>query len=110
MKVSKIENYKGGWFIGDFEPSALKTSQFEVGTKLHKKGEKWDVHYHKLATEITFLLKGCMVIQDVILHAGDVFIIEPYEIADPAFLEDCVVVVVKTQSIPGDKYLVKVED
>jgi len=25
MKVNRIENMKGGWFVGNFEPSAYKT-------------------------------------------------------------------------------------
>lgn len=110
MKISKIDDYKGGWFVGDFEPTALKTKQFEIGTKVHRKDEKWDVHYHKLATEITYLVKGKMIIQDKMLVSGDVFVIEPYEIADPTFLEDCTVMVIKIPSVPGDKYVVKVED
>ena len=40
------------------------------------------------------------------LVKGDVFIIHPYEIADPLFLEDCKIMVIKTPSVPGDKYLV----
>ena len=106
MKTFRIENMKGGWFIGDFLPVAYKTSQFEVGTKLHKKGEKWPMHYHKLGTEITFLVNGEMIIQDKVLKSGDIFIVEPMEIVNPTFTEDCFVIVIKVPSIPGDKYCV----
>ena len=51
------------WFIGDFEPVALKTKDFEVGVGHHEKGEKWDKHFHKLATEITLILKGKVKIE-----------------------------------------------
>jgi len=51
-----------------------------------------------------------MIIQEQMLVSGDVFVIEPYEIADPVFLEDCTVVVVKAPSVPGDKFVVKVEE
>jgi len=44
--------------------------------------------------------------QNRLLEAGDIFIIEPYEISDPEFLEDCEVVVVKTPSA-NDKIPVK---
>jgi len=47
----------GGWFIGDFEPSVLRTSDFEVCYKEHKKGEDWPRHYHKEATEYNLLLR-----------------------------------------------------
>lgn len=62
------------------------------------------MHYHKKSTEINILIRGKMQIQDQILIEGDVFIFQPYEIADPVFLEDCEVLIVKTPSIPGDKY------
>ena len=104
MKISKLTDYTGGWFIGDFEPSAYKTDQFEVCYKFHKKGEKWDIHYHKISTEINVLIKGKMKILNKELVSGDVFVILPWEIADPVFLEDCTVLIVKTPSVPGDKY------
>jgi hypothetical protein len=45
-----------------------------------------------------------MKINGVEMTAGDVFVIEPGEIAEPEFLEDCQLVCVKTPSLPGDKY------
>jgi quercetin dioxygenase-like cupin family protein len=104
MKKFRIEDMKGGWFLGDFEPSVLKTKDFEVGYKYHPAGEKWDVHYHKEAEEITFLLRGRMKIQDQELVSGDIFVIPKWEVADPVFLEDCEVIVIKTPSVIGDKY------
>jgi quercetin dioxygenase-like cupin family protein len=47
-----------------------------------------------------------MIIQNKELNTGDIFIIHPNEIADPIFLEDCKVLIVKTPSIPGDKYVI----
>lgn len=105
MKVAKLEDMIGGWFIGDFEPSVLKTKDFEIGVKHHPKNSKWDVHYHKLATEVTLLLKGKMKIKDTIIEEGQIFVLDPYEIANPIFLEDCFVVVIKTPSVIGDKYV-----
>ncbi len=93
-----------GWFIGNFEPSALKTDQFEVGVLTHKKGEHWPEHYHKKAIEINLLVEGHMIIQEQELKSGDIFTMLPQEIADPIFLEDCTVVVIKVPSVPGDKY------
>lgn len=104
MKVSRIEDYKNGWFIGNFEPSVLKTKEFEVGIMQHKQGEEWPCHYHT-GTEINYLVSGNLRIQKIVLQPGDIFMLEPYEVADPEFLTDCTVVVVKTPSIPGDKFL-----
>lgn len=104
MEIKRIEDMIGGWFVGYFEPSVMKTKEFEVGYKLHKKGESWPVHYHRIATEITYLLRGRMIIGEKELTTGDIFTIFPYEIADPVFLEDCEVLIIKTPSVPGDKY------
>ena len=52
---------KKGWFIGNFEPSMLKTSSFEVGFKLHEAGEKYGFHYHEKVTEFNLIVEndGC---------------------------------------------------
>jgi quercetin dioxygenase-like cupin family protein len=94
----------GGWFIGDFVKSVIRTSDFEVAAKTHKKGEIWPRHTHKIATEINVLISGKMTIQGIELNAGDIFTIYPNEISDPIFLEDCFVIVVKIPSVIKDKY------
>lgn len=104
MKRFNIKDMKGGWFIGDFDPAVYKTNKFEVCYKKHPKGEEWPVHYHKKATEINYLIKGQMSIQGSRINPGDIFILEPYELADPIFLEDCELIVVKTPSFTNDKY------
>ena len=40
------------------------------------------------------------------LITGDVFIIYPYEIANPIFLEDCEMMIVKTPSNTKDKFVI----
>jgi len=106
MDIFKIKDMKGGWFVGDFEPSVYKTKNFEVGVKTHPKGEIWDVHYHKKATEINYLLEGKMILQNTELTTGDIFVLYPNEIANPTFLEDCTIVTVKSVSEIGDKYII----
>ena len=104
MKIDKIKDFNGGWFVGNFEPSIFKTNLFEVCYKRHFKDEKWPKHYHKIATEINYLINGSMIIQGVELSKGDIFTIYPNEIADPIFLEDCELIVVKIPSVKNDKY------
>jgi len=99
MKLFNMKDMRGGWFVGNFEPTAYKTDQFEVSFKIHLKDEKWDTHYHTEVTEVNFLSRGKMTIQNKELNAGDIFILNPFEIADPIFLEDCEIVCVKTRSI-----------
>lgn len=89
----------GGWFVGNFEPTAYKTKDFEVSYKLHPKGQEWDVHYHTDVTEINYVIRGKMILQGKTLKTGDIFILEPYEIADPNFIEDTEIICVKTPSI-----------
>ena len=107
MNITKITDYVRGWFIGNFEPSLLKTPDFEVGVLKHTKGEKWPAHYHKSSVEYNVLVDGKMIIQGKELNSGDVFVFEKGEVADPIFLEDCTVVVVKVPSIPNDKFEVE---
>ena len=107
MDVLKLKDMVRGWFIGNFEPSVYKTEDFEVAVMLHPKDQQWPAHYHKLATEINLVLEGRLIIQDQLLVKDDIFIIHPFEVVKPQFLEDCRILVVKTLSIPNDKYIVK---
>lgn len=108
MKILNINDMVGGWFVGDFEPTAYKTEQFEVSYKLHPKGQEWDIHYHTDVTEINYVIRGNMILQGKELKTGDIFILEPYEIADPKFLIDTEIICVKTPSI-NDKVSVNIK-
>lgn len=105
VEIYNIKDFKGGWFIGNFEPSLIRTEGFEVGVNFHPSGSYWAPHYHKVATEITYLMSGRMEICGKTIEAGQLFVIPPLEPAAPIFLTDCHVVIVKTPSVPGDKYL-----
>jgi mannose-6-phosphate isomerase-like protein (cupin superfamily) len=104
MDVSHISDFKGGWFIGNFEPTLLKNAGFEASIKLHKKGEHWPTHYHKIATEYNVVVVGRMTIQNQSLEAGNVFVLHPYEIADPVFHEDTIIVCIKHPGAANDKF------
>lgn len=106
MKTAQIKDMHRGWFIGDFDPAVLKTNQFEVGVLTHKKNEQWPKHYHKEATEYNVLLSGSMTICGQHIEAGTIFTLDPKEVADPTFHEDCQVLCIKTPSVKDDKYIV----
>lgn len=115
MEFMRLSNMKNGWFVGDFLPTAWKSSTFEVGYLKHAKNEFHASHYHKVATEINLLVKGRMKIiiespdgtsVERFLRKGDIFIIYPDEISRVQFLTDCELVVIKDPSLPGDKYIV----
>jgi hypothetical protein len=104
MKVLEISEMKGGWFIGGFEPTVYSTNDFEVGVKKYTKNEYHAPHYHKIATEINYLISGKLMANEKEIFPGQIFIFEPYEIADCKFLEDTEILVVKVPSAKGDKY------
>jgi hypothetical protein len=109
MKTYDPKTMFRGWFIGDFEPSAHRTEQFEVGLLEHSAGEQWPAHYHELSDEINYLLEGKMTINGELLEAPAIFVIERNEVADPQFLTDCKLIVARTRSIPSDKIIVNKE-
>lgn len=82
MKLDRLEKMSGGWFIGNFD-CAYTTDAVEVSYKTHPRGEQWDIHYHEHVTEVNLLVRGKMILQGVELNAGDIFTLNPYEIADP---------------------------
>jgi len=107
MDVYKLKDMTKGWFVGDFSPSVFKTKEFEVCYRIHPAGEKWENHYHKEAVEINLLISGKMTMLGKTLNSGDIFVVKPYEVANPCFIEDCAIVCVKTPSVIGDKYIVE---
>lgn len=106
MKRSKLSDFTGGWFVGDFSPAAFRTPLFEVSVKVHPKGEVWPTHYHKVATEYNCVVSGTVEIDGEKFTAGDLFEVPPLHVVSPTFLEDCTIVCVKVPSVIGDKYVV----
>jgi quercetin dioxygenase-like cupin family protein len=106
MKKYKLEDFKMGWFIGNFEPNILKTETFEAGLLFRKKGLYESPHYHAIATEYNLIVSGSMTLNGEDLKTGDIFIVEPNEIVYPTFHEDTYLMCIKTPSIPTDKHIV----
>lgn len=107
MKTFRIEDFTRGWVIGDFSPSILRTDKFEVGLLREAKGSRPSPHFQRLATEYNILVEGRMTICGEEVVSGDVFVIEPLEVVEPVIHEDCIIVCVKTPSVPSDKILVE---
>ena len=104
MKVNNLSEMEKGWFVGDFTPSLLKTRAVEVAVKRYQKGDYEELHYHKVATEITVIVSGLVEMNGVKYKEGDMITIEPNESTDFKALEDSVNVVVKLPGEPNDKY------
>jgi quercetin dioxygenase-like cupin family protein len=106
MKLERVENFTGGWFIGDFSPSLLATSDFEVCLKHFKKGDFEPNHFQKRATEFTIVVSGLCRMGPITLSPGDILVLDPGEKSDFLAIEDSVVLGIKTPSLPEDKVLV----
>jgi quercetin dioxygenase-like cupin family protein len=106
MKIHKLKDMVKGWFVGNFEPSLFKTDLVEVGVKEYKAGDKEPLHYHKVATEITVIVKGMVVMNGTLYNSGDIITIEPGESTNFEALADTITTVVKLPCVNDDKYIV----
>lgn len=104
MTLRRLSDMTGGWIAGDFEPTCLRTRAVEVAWKHYPAGAAEAAHVHRVAREITLIASGRAVMNGRVFVAGDIVILEPGEAADFAALEPTTTVVVKSPSVPGDKY------
>lgn len=109
MEIFKLDDMIKGYFIGNFDPSIIKTNDVEIAIKTYKKGESEQRHYHKIATEITAIITGKVKMNGNIYDKGDIVVIKPYESTDFEVLEDSINVVVKIPGANNDKYLGEVK-
>lgn len=105
MKKSKLDDMVNGWFVGDFDPTLIKTQDVEVAVKKYREGDSEERHYHKIATEITVIVSGRVRMNGVEYSEGDIIVTEPYESTDFEALEDSVNTVVKFPGAKDDKYI-----
>ncbi len=105
FEIFKLKEMTKGWFVGNFSPSSLRTDNVEVAVKKYKKGDYEGSHFHKLATEITVILKGKVEMNGNEFSDGDIIKIKPGTTTDFKVLEDVTTVVVKVPGATNDKYL-----
>jgi len=105
MKVNKLNDMFKGWVVGNFEPSLFKTDDFEVAVKTYKKGDYEAKHYHKVATEITVISKGRVLMNNELYEEGDIITMEPGEATDFRAINDVITTVIKFPCVKDDKYL-----
>ena len=106
MKLYNIDEFKGGWFIGDFEPTIFRTKEFEISVRHYKAGDEEEKHVHKIADEYTVVIVGTVEMNGVEYNAKDVVLIEKGEVVKFKVLTDAITIAVKVPSIIGDKYIV----
>jgi len=106
MKLFHLKNFIGGWVVGNFDPSIIKTDQFEVAIKHYKEGQLEQRHLHKLAEEITIIVSGKVRMNSVMYTSGDIVFIDKDESTDFEVLQDTITCVIKIPSILNDKYII----
>lgn len=106
MKKLFLNDFKRGWVVGNFEPTLFKTDDIEVAVQEYKKGHQEPNHIHKIATEITFMIRGSAYCNNLLLNQGEGMIIEPNEANIFIAHTDCTTLVIKYPSAPSDKYQV----
>ncbi len=106
MKVNNLQEMIGGWFIGNFDPTLLRTDSFEIAIKRYKKGDYDSEHYHKIATEFTVVVEGEVEMSGNRYWKDDIITILPNESRDFRALTDVITVVVKFPGATNDKYLI----
>jgi hypothetical protein len=105
MELFNINDLKGGWFVGNFDPTLYKTEDFEVAVKQYKKGDYERKHFHKIATEFTVIVYGEVEMNKIKYTAGQIIKIAPGEATDFFVRSDmAITTVLKVPSVPNDKY------
>jgi DNA-directed RNA polymerase beta' subunit len=104
MRFATLDGMTGGWFIGDFHPSALRTGEVEVAVKKYSAGDYERRHYHRVATETTCIISGVARMAGRKVVAGDIIVLDPLEETDFTALTDVVLVAVKLPGATNDKY------
>lgn len=94
-----------GWFVGNFDPTLIRTNDVEVAVKEYRQGAYEERHYHKLSTEITVIASGRVRMNGVEYVKGDIIVIEPNQATDFEVLEDTITTVVKYPGANNDKYM-----
>ena len=55
MKHHRLEDMVGGWMVGDFEPTCIKSDACEVACKMYDANVGEASHVHRVATELTLI-------------------------------------------------------
>lgn len=104
MEVRHLKDMRGGWFVGQFEPTCLALEHCEVAVKHYRAGDTEPRHVHRIATELTLVVTGRVMLNERTLGPGDIACLAPGEAASFSVIEDAITVVVKSPSVSSDKY------
>jgi hypothetical protein len=103
VKIHRLDHFVKGWLVGNFEPSLFRNETLEVGVKYFEAGQREASHKQLVATEITVVISGSVILGGETFQQGDIVVIQPGEFADFQSVTDSALVVLKFPSIPDDK-------
>ncbi len=104
MKIYDLDDFRGGWFVGNFMPTLFPIEETEVAIKRYKAGDFESKHMHKLSDEITVIVSGKVSMNGEVYKENDVILIDKGEATDFIAITDAVTCVVKIPSSKDDKY------
>lgn len=105
MKNARLMDMVKGWFVGDFDPVVYRTTGCEVAIKRYNAGDQEERHYHRVATELTAVVSGTIMMFGKKWTEGDIVVVEPGESTDFHAISDTITVVVKLPSVKDDKFV-----
>lgn len=105
FETHKLEDFKLGWVVGDFDPALIHSKDVEIAIKHFKKGDVEPSHKQIIATEITIVVSGEIRLGDGKYGVDQIVIIPPGIYADFEAITDCSLVCIKYPSLPSDKVL-----
>ncbi len=88
--------------VGKYHPTIIRTEDYEVAVKKYEKDDFEVNHYHKMEKEITVIIEGEVIVNNVRYSKGDIIVMEPGETTDFKALTDTINVVVKIPSAQVD--------
>ena len=106
MSDLNLDDFLGGWLVGDFSPALLQRDDIEVGVKRLEAGFIDDAHYHLNSSEYNVLLEGTLSHNRTVIKKGSIFVFRPGEIAKVEALTDSLILVIRDGSGVNDKHLV----
>jgi quercetin dioxygenase-like cupin family protein len=109
ISVRRLDEMVGGWFVGAFEPVVFPSEHMEVAVKRYPAGAVEAPHVHRESTELTLIVDGEARMANRVLRAGDIIVLPPGTATGFEALQTCTTVVVKSPSVPGDKYPAELE-
>jgi len=103
IKIHNLNEFIGGWIVGNFSPTLHRNADLEVSVKRFAKGEKNLSYKQLVATEISIVVEGTISLGNKVLNKNEIAIIDPQEFASFESLTDSIIVCIKFPSDPSDK-------